>query len=267
MSRDRLGATGQGPASTPQLATDTQFEPVTQVRAHEYVAEQIRRHIKLRLTGPGEALPPERELVRQFAVGRPTIQMALKLLEAERLVEARRGRRGGTFILGPIEDEGTRYELVASILRRGDEIDELLRFREAVEPEIARAAAEARRQPDLDQLQAALLALDEATHEAEYMRHDTELHLALGAATQNRFLKAAEEDIRHGLNDVISLLPESDIWHRRVSEEHHRLFEVISQCDADAAAEAMRAHIAHTRQGAQAVLAALRRRDDRWRGR
>ena len=71
-----------------------EFEPIQQLRAHEYVAEQIRRHIALRLIRPGESLPSERELATLFGVGRPTIQQAMGLLEADHLVEARRGRRG-----------------------------------------------------------------------------------------------------------------------------------------------------------------------------
>jgi DNA-binding FadR family transcriptional regulator len=38
------------------------FDPIQPQRAHEYVAEQIRRHISLRLVLAGEALPPEREI-------------------------------------------------------------------------------------------------------------------------------------------------------------------------------------------------------------
>src|SRR6202158_1517283 len=79
-------------------ASSLRFERIHQLRAHEYVAEQIRRHISLRLIKPGEALPAERELATMFGVGRPTIQHALRLLEAAGLVEARRGRTGGAFI-------------------------------------------------------------------------------------------------------------------------------------------------------------------------
>jgi len=62
-----------------EVATGLRFERIHQVRAHEYVAEQIRRHIALRLIKPGEALPAERELAGMFGVGRPTIQHALRL--------------------------------------------------------------------------------------------------------------------------------------------------------------------------------------------
>ena len=36
------------------------FGAIEQQRAHEYVAEQIRRQVGLGIIAPGEALPPER---------------------------------------------------------------------------------------------------------------------------------------------------------------------------------------------------------------
>src|ERR1700746_3955743 len=59
--------------STNGSAPSLRFERIRQVRAHEYVAEQIRRHIALRLIKPGEALPAERELAGMFGVGGPSI--------------------------------------------------------------------------------------------------------------------------------------------------------------------------------------------------
>jgi len=237
-----------------------QFAPVVQVRAHEYVAEQIRRHIQLRLSGPGDALPSERELAKQFGVGRPTIQMALRLLEAENLIEARRGRGGGTFILGRGEDE-ERREQIAGVARDHEQLAELLDYRLAVEPEIAAAAALHRDRADLRRMHDALAALDAAGDEVELMRHDSELHLALGVAAHNRYLATAAEEIRSGLNGLISLLPETDVWHQRVGEEHHALIDAIEQRQGESAARLMRRHIEHTHEGAHAVLVAVQRRE------
>src|SRR5206468_4015826 len=105
----------------------------------------IRRHIALRLVGPGDPLPSERELAAMFGVGRPTIQHALRVLEADRLVEARRGRRGGTFVLEPSEDERVMEELVTRLLRRRDRLEELLGYRRVIDPAVARVAASSRR--------------------------------------------------------------------------------------------------------------------------
>jgi DNA-binding FadR family transcriptional regulator len=80
----------------PDSARPLFFERITQRKTHEYVAEQIRRQITLRLLPPGRAIPPERQLARMFGVGRATVQQAIDLLEADRIVERRRGRSGGT---------------------------------------------------------------------------------------------------------------------------------------------------------------------------
>ena len=114
---------------------------------------------------------------------------------------------------------------------------------------------------DLKRLRAALAELDRAGDEAAYMRWDTELHLALGAAAHNRFLGSASEEIRYGLNSLITLLPESSIWQRRVAKEHHQLVDAVDQGKADLAARIMRRHVSHTRDGALAVLTAIRRRE------
>jgi DNA-binding FadR family transcriptional regulator len=241
-------------------AARAEFEPIQQLRAHEYVAEQIRRHIALRLIQPGEALQSERELAAMFGVGRPTVQHALRLLEADGLVEARRGRHGGTFISEPAGDDGAMEELMARVLRQRQEIEEVLAFRRAVEPRVAREAARMRNRSDLRAMARAIEGMARATSEPEYMHHDTEFHLAVAGAARNRFMVAAIEDIRMRLGDVISLLPESDIWHRRLSGEHEAIAAAIERRDEEGAETATEAHVAASEQGVRAVLTAMRRR-------
>ena len=66
-------------------APELRFDPIEQVRAHEYVAEQVRRQLVLGLVAPGDALPPERELARMFGVGRATVQRAIGRSEERRV--------------------------------------------------------------------------------------------------------------------------------------------------------------------------------------
>lgn len=236
------------------------FAPINQLRAHQYVAEQIRRHIALRLIPPGESLPSERELAAIFGVGRPTVQHALRLLEADRLVDTRRGRHGGTFVIRPSENERVMDELIARVRRERDELAELLDYRLAVEPSVARIAAAKRRSGDLAAMRRAAESMALAQAEYEYMRHDNEFHLAVAAATRNRFLGRAVEETRVRLNDAIALLPESDLWHQRIDEEHEAVIEAIDRRDEDAAEAAMRVHVVNAEQGLRAVLTAVRRR-------
>ena len=241
-------------------AADVRFERIHQVRAHEYVAEQIRRHIALRLIKPGEALPAERELAVMFGVGRPTIQHALRLLEAAGLVEARRGRTGGTFITHRDQDSPAADDLILRVMRHRKELEDLLLYRRLVEPAVARVAATARREPDLAAMRRAIGGMVAATSEPDYMRHDTGFHIAVARATGNAFLVRAIEEIRMRLNDAMTLLPESDAWHKRISGEHEELLVAIENGDAEAAETVMREHVANSEQGLRAVLAAISRR-------
>ena len=250
--RPRRGSEGRAPIT---------FAPIHQLRAHEYVAEQLRRHIALQLIPPGESLPSERDLAAMFGVGRPTVQQALALLEADRLVGTRRGRHGGTFVAAPSEDELAMHELIARVRRDRAALEETLVYRGAVEPAVARVAAATRRRGDLAAMRRAAEAMAAAAIEHEYMRYDSEFHLAVAAATRNRFLARAIEEIRVRLTDAIVLLPESDVWHRRIEGEHDAVIDAIEERDARRAEEAMRVHVAHAEQGVRAVLAAVAARE------
>jgi GntR family transcriptional repressor for pyruvate dehydrogenase complex len=241
-------------------STSVRFERIQQLRAHEYVAEQIRRHIALRLIQPGEALPAERELAVMFGVGRPTIQHALSILEGAGLVEARRGRSGGTFVSRQDQDSLAVDGLIVRVMRHRKELADLLQYRRLIEPAVARAAAASRRASDLAAMRKAIRGMTAATNEPEYMRHDTDFHIALARATGNKVLTHVIEDIRLQLNDAMTLLPESDTWHRRISGEHEALLEAIEKGDGDAAERVMEEHVAISEQGLHAVLAAIRRR-------
>ncbi len=236
------------------------FEPIQQLRAHECVAEQIRRHISLRLIASGESLPPERELAAMFAVGRPTIQHALRLLEADRLVDTRRGRRGGSFVAAPEQDQHQMDELIARLQRERHQLTELIVYRRAIEPAVANLAASTRRKADIAALWRLAEELEGTESEAEYLRRDTALHLAIARATRNSFLVRAIEDVRMGINDALLLLPASEVWLARIAAEHARVITAIEAGDGGAARAAMEVHVGNANQGLRAALTAMRRR-------
>jgi DNA-binding FadR family transcriptional regulator len=240
-----------------RMSFEMQFEPIRQVRAHEHVADQIRRHIALRLIPPGEALPADRELAAAFGVGRPTIQHALALLEADNLVEGRRGRYGGTFVSEPKGDEQATDNLIARVRREREELEECIAYRHAVEPAIARLTAETRRKPDIAAVLDALDGMTAAQSSSDYLRHDTEFHLAIARGSRNRFAVRQIEEILLRLNDPMTLLPESQTWHERTNAEHRLIVRAIEARDANAAETAMGVHVTNSGQGLRAVLASV----------
>lgn len=239
------------------------FEPIHQLRAHEYVAEQIRRHISLRLIASGESLPPERELAAMFAVGRPTIQHALRLLEADRLVDTRRGRHGGSFVAAPEEDQHLMDELIARLQRDRHQLAELIVFRRTIEPAVAGLAASTRRKADIAALWRLAEELGRTESEADYLRRDTALHLAIARATRNSFLVRSIEDVRMGINDALLLLPSSEVWLAGIADEHTRVIAAIEDADAAGARAAMDVHVGNADQALRAALTAMRRRASR----
>jgi GntR family transcriptional regulator, transcriptional repressor for pyruvate dehydrogenase complex len=230
------------------------FAPVGQTKTHVYIAEQLRREITLGLLLTGDALPPERELAAMFGVARATIQRAVRVLEADGLVTARRGRGGGTFVTAPPVDTASRRRLIPRVRRNRAVIEAAVAFRLAVEPAAASEAADARTTEDLARLRRILERAAQTADDAVFTRLDTQFHLAVAGAAHNQFFAEAVESVRLNLNDAVLLLPESPMWQQRSQREHQRIFAALEEGDAQAARKAVRAHVAHTARSVRALL-------------
>ena len=203
-------------------------------------------------------LPPERELARRFGVGRATVQQALRELEADGLVESRRGRHGGTFVLGPAAGDPALAPLLEEARAARAQVAEALAFRAVVEPAATALAAERCEAADLERMRAAVAGTAEAGEDDEaFMRHDTAFHLAIGKAARNRFLADAIERERLELNRVFPLLPGSAAWHSRSVAEHAAVLAAIEAGDPERARTAMAIHLDHSGHSVAALLGAL----------
>lgn len=233
------------------------FPRVAQTRAHVYIAEQLRREITLGLLLKGDALPPERELAAMFGVARATVQEAVQSLQSEGLVETRRGRGGGTFVVGLPNDAMSRQRLIAGVQRSRDLIDEAVTYRLELEPAAAARAAVARTPEDLAALGQILERAAKTADDALFTRLDTQFHMGVARASHNRFFTEAVEPVRLVLQDAIQLLPESPLWQQRSLREHARIFAALEASDSQAARKAVLAHVGHTARSLRALLKAL----------
>jgi GntR family transcriptional repressor for pyruvate dehydrogenase complex len=232
---------------------------VAQPRAHEYVAEQIRRVILLRVAEPGGRLPYEQELAAALGVSRSTITHALRLLEREGLVEVRRGRGGGVFSLG-VNADGADPEVVDALRAERDDIVAAVELRAVVEPAVAALAAERAAPGQLD----ALEALNEEMRNAEgddhrFMRADTQFHLEVAAAAASELLADAVERGRLTLARALEALPDSPAWHERSVHQHERLLAALRHGDAAKSRAAMARHVDDTNRALGLMLRTLGR--------
>jgi DNA-binding FadR family transcriptional regulator len=233
------------------------FRPIEVGRSHEYVAEQIRRQIMLRLIPPQGSLPPERELARSLGVGRATVQEAIRLLEQEGMLTSRRGRSGGTFVVGPSDVEESLPALVPKLRRDTRLIEEALAFRRAIEPRAAALAARGGTDDDRAELRRAHEESLAEEGNAELLAKDSDFHLIIARMTDNRFFTEGIEAARLALGDALFALPESRRWGERSERQHAAILAAIEAGDDRAAKKVMREHVRSTDKAIRALLRAL----------
>jgi GntR family transcriptional regulator len=105
---------------------------------HEQVAAAIRRAIADGEAGPGERLPPARDLAAVLGVNANTVFRALRTLREEGLVEFRRGRGVSVTGIAPQRSPvvAKARELVALARRYGYRPEELTKIIELVSWEL-----------------------------------------------------------------------------------------------------------------------------------
>jgi GntR family transcriptional regulator, transcriptional repressor for pyruvate dehydrogenase complex len=234
--------------------------PPPEVDVNRYVADIVRREIRLGLLPPGSALPSEREFAEMLGVGRTPVQLAFRQLRSEGLIEQRRGRNGGAFVRGASDDEPRFQHVIAEAVRNRDEIRLAMEYRYLVEPAVARLASERRTATELATLRDAHASLRTAPDDAAFMRSDAIFHLTLANITANPFLIRGIEDSRQCCHPALALLPESGTFHEATIAEHHEILAAVQARNPDEAERAMRAHVERSLWSVQKLLATLKAR-------
>ncbi|MER6714193.1 MULTISPECIES: FCD domain-containing protein [unclassified Streptomyces] len=219
------------------------LRPVRAGNGFEEALEQILQILRLGLVAGGERLPAERELAERLGISRVTLREVLKVLQDQGLVESRRGRYGGTFVL-PRTDAGGEDELRRRVAET--DIEDVLRFREVLEVGAAGlCAAHGLDGERADRLREALAR----THDApltEYRRLDTLLHLTLAELSGSPTLTAQYAAVRATVNDLLDCIPLLVRNLEHSQQQHTALVEAVIEGDADQAREIMREHCGGT---------------------
>ncbi|WP_326584000.1 FCD domain-containing protein [Streptomyces sp. NBC_00481] len=219
------------------------LRPVRAGNGFEEALEQILQVVRLGLVPGGERLPAERELAERLGISRVTLREVLKVLQDQGLIEARRGRYGGTFVLPRVATPG-EDELRRRL--KGIDVEDTLRFREVLEVGAAGlCAAHGLTGDQTERLRTALAR----THNApltEYRRLDTLLHLTVAELSGSPSLAAQYAAVRAGVNDLLDCIPLLVRNLEHSQQQHTALVEAVLDEDAEAAREIMREHCSGT---------------------
>lgn len=221
------------------------LQKVAPVRIFEQAVEQIRELIISNAWPIGQKLPTEQELSKQLSVSRSSVREALRVLEAEGLIEVKRG--SGAFVAEPRKAES---EIASWLEQREETLEQVLQVRESIEGLTASLAASRISSTELEGIKSIYMQMkkileleNEETKTKELAVLDSAFHIAISAASGNDI---AEEIICHILpaftegNQAVLYLS-----HRAplMIEEHQKIIESLEMHDSAAAEAAMREHI------------------------
>ena len=131
-------------------------------KAAETVADELRRQIVTGRLKPGDKLHPENVLQAEFAISRPTMREALRLLESEGLITISRGKHGGARVSAI--DLGTAASQVGVFLQiAGTTLQDVWLARTIIEPPAAGLLAALRNPAAFADLEANIAAAREAS--------------------------------------------------------------------------------------------------------
>ncbi len=212
------------------------FSPVPVRNTFEVTVQRLAQGIRLGVLTDGEQLPPERALAEMLAVSRVTLREAIGALREAGLVESRRGRGGGTFVVSPGRSAGRTGTALPSL-------DDTLDLRRVVEPGTAALAAS---RPISEANRETLRrCLDEAGTAGLDQRRlaDSRLHLAIAAVGGSSSVTALVADVQLRLDPLLRAIPVIPANIAHSDEQHRGIVAAVLDSDAEAARCRMEEHV------------------------
>lgn len=211
----------------------------------DLVATSLRRMIATGELNDGDWLPPEAELVMNFGVSRPTLREAFRLLEADGLVEIRRGPPGGARVTTPGPERAAGlFGLILAL--SGTTLDDVYEARMSIEPTAVRRVAETAEPEAIARLDEVLAELRASVDDLDvFAEASTNFHRELVRLSGNQTLSAVARLLTEIGARHVDLVLDENAWtaeqHRanaqRALRSYERLLELVREgraADAEA---------------------------------
>jgi GntR family transcriptional repressor for pyruvate dehydrogenase complex len=212
-------------------------------KLYEEVAGRLEAMIHEGHYSPGDQLPSERELMKQFGVGRPAVREALFALQKMGLVAVNSGERARVTQPTPKVVFESLAGAARHLLSAPDGVRHFQEARLFFEVGLARYAAQHATDADLDQLRQALDANRQALDNLyAFERTDVAFHYVLALIPQNPIFTAIHEAIVAWLTEQRSTTLRTPGQKFIACRAHEKIYEGIASRDPDRAERVMRAH-------------------------
>lgn len=224
-------------------ALDPLLAPTTQGGRADEVVQRISEAIHLGLLDDGEKLPVEVDLAAQFGVAPMTVREALASLREQGLVETRRGRSGGSFVLRPTSPpvEPLRQKLAAMT---ASELRDLVDEHQSVAGQSARLAAERASAANVRRLFGLTDQLGTASGLGDRIRADCRFHIELAVAAQSTRLTRREVSLQAEVSGLLWLPVGPPVDVEAIVAEHHAIATAVVAEDPLEARRLAEEHVA-----------------------
>jgi GntR family transcriptional repressor for pyruvate dehydrogenase complex len=219
-----------------------QFQ-VERKRLADQVADTLMDMIGNGTFSPGDRLPSEPELMRQFNVGRSSIREAVGALSLVGLLTVRPGQ--GTHVADFSPDNRLKSMGLLGIGR--EKVCELVEARIELETVIVRLAAERATAEDLAAITKSHAALKASLiDKTEPIEADLDFHMAVARANHNSVLIKFFSEMRQTIRYWMEEKARYDWGYEQVHEQHETIVMAIKTGNARRAEDALKAHLQST---------------------
>jgi len=228
------------PKNTPKKPI---FKPLPSKRVFEEISDQIKDLIHSGVFKPGDKLPPERDLSRQFNVGRMAVREALRVLEDSGFIYIKQGSNGGSFIKEP-EPTSVSKSLTTFAQLSNITLEQLTEAKLAVELAIIESVIQKITDKDLTELGQSIEEAKRAlSNGAIPLSYNMDFHLALARATGNPLFESFLTAI---MNLLIGFLGKGKPEEENITEHiksHETLYRAIARKDVNKAKQLTKKHV------------------------
>jgi DNA-binding FadR family transcriptional regulator len=222
------------------------FSPVQSERVSQLIENQLKESIIKHHYRAGDKLPPERELATIFSASRSSIREAIRSLERSGFVVVKKGVQGGAFVIQK-GDSKLMVNYVRDVLRlRKVSLEEILRARLIIEPQIAAEAALKATPEDIALLEEVTRdQLKSFDSDNPVIQHDRNprFHRIITEITGNQVYIIMMEILMeiHAFRMNQFKMNKGAI--REITGQHDEIIEAFKKKDKDMAFEKMREHV------------------------
>lgn len=214
-------------------------------RAADHVVRSIAERIRSGALADGQPLPPERDLMEEYAISRTVVREAVRTLSSRGLIEALPRHRPVVRKPGFDAAIDAVGSIVSHLLGEPGGVKNLFDTRIMVEAALVRQAAQQATKDDIAALKTALEANGAAILDSEeFYRTDNAFHGVLYQIPQNPVLPAIHRAYTTWLAPQWSRMPRLPERNRTNLAAHQAIYDAILMRDPDAAEARLRDHLA-----------------------